>query len=151
VAIGMNMKQLNKTGKIKTIILGILFLPNLIFPSSSGPEFGIGTLIMPLIFGTLAIPFLTKINSAIFGQIIEQPDWNDNPLNFKRPLRFFQFMAVFFLVTGASTIIGTAIKFQSLYDFGLISIFLGIGIFFGIRFSVKWTGKKEKITAANKT
>lgn len=137
------MKKLNITGKIKMIILGILLIPNLIFPSPSGPELGIGSLIIPLIFGTLVIPILSKINSAIFGQIIEQPNWNDNPLNLMRPLRFFQFMSGFFLVTGTSMVIGTAIKFQSLNNFGFSSIFFGLGFFFGIKLSVKWFGKKN--------
>lgn len=41
------MKDWNKTGKIKAIILGILFLPNLIKPIGAQPDFGFTMIIVP--------------------------------------------------------------------------------------------------------
>lgn len=135
------MKDWNKTGKIKAIILGILFLPNLIKPIGAQPDFGFTMIIMPLIFGVIAIPFITKINSAILGQVIERPTWNDNPLTLKRPLSFFHFGAFFFLTTGLSMIIGTLIKYQQLNQFGLTAISFGIGILLGIQLLLRMTKK----------
>jgi hypothetical protein len=135
------MKDWNKTGKIKAIILGILFLPNVIKPIGSQPDMSFAMIIMPLIFGLIAIPFITKINAAIFGQVIERPTWNDNPLTLKRPLSFFHFGAFFFLTTGLSMIIGTLIKYQQLNQFGLTAISFGIGILLGIQLLLKMTKK----------
>ena len=135
------MKDWNKTGKIKAIILGILFLPNLIKPIGAQPDFGFTMIIMPLIFGVIAIKFITKINSAILGQVIERPTWNDNPLTLKRPLSFFHFGAFFFLTTGLSMIIGTLIKYQQLNQFGLTAISFGIGILLGIQLLLRMTKK----------
>jgi hypothetical protein len=135
------MKDWNKTGKIKAIILGILFLPNLVKPIGAQPDFGFAIIVMPLIFGIIAIPFITKINSAILGQVIERPTWNDNPLILKRPLSFFHFGAFFFLTTGLSMIIGTIIKYQQLNKFGLTAISFGIGILLGIQLLLKMTKK----------
>ncbi|MCB0804124.1 MAG: hypothetical protein KDB74_13585 [Flavobacteriales bacterium] len=135
------MKDWNKTGKIKAVILGILFLPNIIKPIGAQPDMSIVMLLAPFIFGIVAIPFITKINAALFGQIIERPTWNDNPLSLKRPLSLFQFGAFFFLTSGLSMIVGTLIKYQQLSDFGLTSISFGIGILLGIRLLLKMTKK----------
>ena len=135
------MKDWNKTGKIKAIILGILFLPNIIKPIGAQPNFGFAMIVMPLIFGLIAIPLIIKVNAAIFGQVIERPNWNDNPLTLKRPLSFFHFGAFFFLTTGLSMLIGTAIKFQQLNQFGLTTISFGIGILGGIQLLLKMTKK----------
>lgn len=131
------MKDWNKTGKIKAIILGVLFLPNIIKPIGAQPDFGFAMIVMPLIFGLIAIPFIAKINAAIFGQIIERPAWNDNPLTLKKPLIFFHFGAFFFLTTGLSMIIGTLMKFQQLNQFGLTAISFGAGILLGIQLLLK--------------
>jgi len=135
------MKDWNKTGKIKAIILGIIFLPNIIKPIGVQPDSGLAMIIMPLIFGIIAIPFITKINAALFGQVIEKPTWNDNPLTLKKPLSFFHFGAFFFLTTGLSMIIGTLIKYQQLNQFGLTVISFGIGILLGIQLLLKITKK----------
>lgn len=135
------MKDWNKTGKIKAIILGVLCLPNIIKPIGGQPNMDFIMIIMPLIFGIIAIPFTTKINAAFFGQIIEKPTWNDNPLTSKRPLNFFHFGAFFFLTTGLSMIIGTLIKYQQLNQFGLTAISFGIGILLGIQLLLKISKK----------
>ena len=135
------MKDWNKTGKIKAVILGILFLPNIIKPIGAQPNMSFVMILMPLVFGIVAIPFITKINAAIFGQVIERPTWNDNPMTLKRPLSFFHFGAFFFLTSGLSMIIGTLIKYQQLNQFGLTTISFGIGILLGILLLLKMTKK----------
>ena len=98
------MKDWNKTGKIKAVILGVLFLPNIIKPIGAQPNMSFLMVLMPLVFGIIAIPFITKINAAIFGQVIERPTWNDNPMTLKRPLSFFHFGAFFFTAVSSSTV-----------------------------------------------
>lgn len=135
------MKDWNKTGKIKAIILGVFFLPNIIKPIGAQPNFEFAMVIMPLIFGLIAIPLIVKVNAAIFGLLIERPTWNDNPLRLKRPLIFFHFAAFLLLGTGLSMLIGTSIKFQHLNQLGLTPISFGIGILGGIQLLLKMTKK----------
>lgn len=126
------MKNWNRTGKIKALILGLLFLPNLIAPIPPMEGISAATMFMPLLFGAILIPFLSKVNAAIFGQVLEKPAWNDNPLHLNKPLRFFHFAAFFFLTTGLSMIIGTLIKYQAFNRFGLSAISFGLGTLIGI-------------------
>ena len=126
------MKNWNKTGKIKAIILGLLSLPNILNPISAQSDFGFTRIILPLFFGLLFVPLIIKINVAIFGLTIISPTWNDNPLILKRPLSFFHFGSYFFMTSGLSMIIGTAIKFQQLNLLGMTSLAFGIGILGGI-------------------
>jgi len=133
------MKHLNKTGKIKTIVLGLLALPNLLLPiAQEGPE-GFAMILMPLIFGSFAIPLIAKFNEAVFGQELAKPSWNDNPLTLKRPLSFFYFGSFFFLTVGFSMLLGTGIHFQTLSYLGLTAISFGVGILTGIWLTLKWT------------
>lgn len=135
------MENWSKTGKIKTIILGILFIPNIIKPIGAQPDFEFTMIILPLITGIIAIPLITKVNAAIFGQIIERPNWNDNPLTLMKPLSLFHFGAFFFLTVGLSMIVGTAPKYQNINHFGLSSVAFGIGILAGIELLLKMIKK----------
>lgn len=135
------MKNWNRTGKIKAIILGLLALPNLFMPIGATGQQGLAMILMPLIFGSIAIPLITKFNSGLGREIIK-PTWNDNPLAMNRPLSFFHFASFFFLTIGLSMLVGTGIKFQTLSFFGLTSISFGLGIFIGIWLTLKWSKSK---------
>tara|TARA_R110002124_G_scaffold287317_1_gene472645 strand:- start:1235 stop:1660 length:426 start_codon:yes stop_codon:yes gene_type:complete len=139
------MKEWNRTGKIKAILLVVFSFPNLIAPIGVNPQQGLlVSILMPLIFGSIAIPLIYKSNSALLGREIAKPHWNDNPLALKRPFSFFHFGAFFFLAVGLSMVIGTAIKFQILSQYGLTSLFFGIGIMIGIALTLMWINKKNK-------
>ncbi len=132
------MKNWNIIGKVKAILLALLFLPNLFFPMPTIPEIGIGMALVPLMFASFAIPFITKLNKAFFNSTIEKPNWNDNPINIKRPLSFFQFAAYSFLSIGISLIIGAEIHYATFQKIALIIISFGIGILIGIHLTLKW-------------
>jgi hypothetical protein len=132
----------SKTGKIKAIILGFLALPNLLMPIGVQGQQNFLMILMPLFFGSIAIPLIVKFNKAAIGQEITKPTWNDNPLTLKSPITFFHFGAFFFLIIGLSMIIGTGIKFRTLSFLGLTSISFGIGILIGIWVTLKWTKTK---------
>ena len=137
------MKAWNRIGKIKAILLVVFSLPDLIAPIGANPQQGLlVSILMPLIFGSIAIPLISKLNSAFLGREIAKPHWNDNPLILKSPLSFFHFGAFFFLAVGLSVVIGTAIEFEILSQFGLTSVFCGIGIMVGIALTLKWINKK---------
>jgi len=135
------MKNWNIIGKVKAILLILLFLPNLIFPIPTIQEIEIGMALIPLIFASFAIPFITNLNKTFFNAVLEKPNWNDNPLNIKSPLSFFQFTAYFFLSLGISLIIGSGIRYGIFQEIGVITISFGIGILIGIHLTLRW--KKE--------
>ena len=138
------MKDWNKTGKIKAILLVLFSLPNLIAPIGTDTQQSLFvSILIPLIFGSIAIPLISKFNSSLMGREIAKPHWNDNPLILKRPLSFFHFGAFFLLTVGLSMVLGTVIKFQTLSQFGLTAVFFGIGILIGINLTLKWINKKE--------
>ena len=136
------MKNWNRTGKIKAIVLGLLALPNLFMPIGATGTKGFTTILMPLIFGCIVIPLIAKFNRAVCGSEIVKPTWNDNPFVLKRPLSFFHFGSFFFLTAGISMLLGTGIKFQTLSFFGLTIISFGFGILIGIWLTLKWTKSK---------
>ena len=139
-------KKWNTIGWIKTILLAIFFIVNIIFPLPNVSSQSALTPIVALIFGVFVIPFLIKFNykfigKPIFGEKLEIPNWNSNPLEVKKPLLFFHFMAYFFIVIGLSLVISSLIHFFKLNVFGFDSIFLGIGTILGIRLLLKWERK----------
>ncbi len=76
------MKNWDRTGKIKAIILGILALPNLLMPIGATGQQGLAMILMPLIFGSISIPLIARFNAGLGREIIK-PTWNDNPLTMK--------------------------------------------------------------------
>ena len=134
------MKNWNRTGKIKAIILAIVFLLDLFTPTGVTP-LSIAEFIMTLIFGSLAVPLIMKFYEALMGRELSKPNWNDNPFTFKKPLIMTQFAAFFFLAVGISMLLGTAIRCQKLNGAALPVIGFGLGILIGIQFAVKWAKK----------
>lgn len=134
-------KEWNRTGRIKAIVLLVLMLPNLFVPVPFDQRMGAVAIIAPFIFGCLVVPLIARFNAA-FGKEIRKPTWNDNPFNRKYPLSFFHFGGVFFITTGISLLLGTAISTYSLNTFALISIMYGAGMLVGIQIGLKWMLKK---------
>lgn len=132
------MKSWNKTGKIKAVIIGLLALPNLLMPIGVTGKQGFMMILVPLIFGCIVIPLITKFNGAVLGREIIKPTWNDNPLTLKRPLSFIHFSSFFFITIGVSMLLGSAVKFQIFSFLGLTSISFGLGILIGIWLTLKW-------------
>lgn len=85
------IKHWNRTGKIKAIVLTLFCLPNLIAPIGAVGQPGFAMILMPLIFGAVSIPLITKINQRPHVEI-KKPEWNDNPLTLKQPLIFYDFL-----------------------------------------------------------
>lgn len=131
----VNMNNWNKTGKIKAAILVLCALPNLFLPIETKPQLPALAILVPLIFGIVATPLITR---AARGREIIKPNWNDNPLKLKRPLSFFHFGAHFFIVIGLSVLISSGIKHKILSEYGLISLFYGLGILVGIQLTLYW-------------
>lgn len=131
------MKDWNKTGKIKAIILVIIFGLNIIAPMKPQHNFSYILLIAPFLFGVIGVPVITKINASIFGHDVKKPTWNDNPCKSKNPLSFSNFSAFFFLAVGLGMAIGTATKFLQVSFLGLITVSFSIGTLIGNQLLLK--------------
>ncbi|MES2379456.1 MAG: hypothetical protein V4538_00340 [Bacteroidota bacterium] len=136
------MTNWNKTGKVKAIILAVLALPNLVLPIAVQGEKGFLSILLPFVFGSIAILFIAKFNEVFLKREIIKPTWNDNPLTLKRPLSFFHFGSFFFITVGLSILLGSGIKFQMLSFVGLSAISFGLGMLAGIWLTLKWTNSK---------
>jgi hypothetical protein len=132
------MKNWNRTGKIKAIVLGVLVLSNLISNIDKHNLHSITIIILPFVFSFLATPLIIIINKVMFDGETCKPNWNDNPLILKKPMAFFQFGAYFFVIAGLSILIGAGIKSQNLSYLGLLNFSMGIGIFGGLYFALNW-------------
>jgi len=140
IVCGELMKKWNTTGNIKAAIVAVCVFLNLIAPVYVQPQQGlILTVIMPLLFGSIAIPLITKSTNSI--QIVK-PTWNDNPLIFKKPLSLFHFGVYFFIAIGVSVVVGAGIKYRALSHIGLMSVSYGLGILIGIYLALLSVKKK---------
>lgn len=138
------MKNWNKTGKIKALLLVIFSIPNLLAPIDANPDRSIiFAMILPVIFASIAIFLFAKFNHNILDQQLIKPNWNDNPISLKNSFSFFQFGAFVFLVIGLSMVIGTWLTFQEVNQFGLTSISIGIGILIGIYLALNKFAKQN--------
>jgi hypothetical protein len=138
------MKNWNNTGKIKAALLLVIFIICIIMPLDIALH-GEGTTIsiIGFIFGSVAVPLITRINAKALKQEIVKPDWNANPFNLKLPLNFYLFGGFFFLIAGLGWIIGSAIRLHPLNDFGLFNITFGIGLLIGVFITYLFRRTKE--------
>jgi hypothetical protein len=132
------LKNWNRIGKFKAIIIGILALPNLLAPIKFESQEFFSMILLPFMFPIVAIPLISKFNERILGQKITKPVWNDNPLTLRRSLVSLHFGGFFFLGVGFSILIGNGVRYQTLSFLGLNCISFGLGILIGIQLAVKW-------------
>jgi len=129
---------MNKTAKIKSAILILAFLPNLIAPiGASQMNGGRSMIVVSFIFYAIMIPLLVKFNASFRDIQLKKPSWNDNPLKMNTPLVFFQFIACFFLAAGISMLIGTWWKYHHNNLFAMTAISSGLGILTGNLLTVR--------------
>ena len=137
------MNKWTKIGKIKAIVIGGSFLINVLFPLRA-IRIGVIEMLSLFVFGTIAVPLIIKGNNLFFSQVIEKPNWNENPFSFKRPLVMFQFGAYFSISIGISLLIGSILRFQSLQLLGINMLLFGLGVLAGIFLSLKLNENKVK-------
>ena len=136
------MKNWNRTGKIKAVILAALFLPNLLSPVGVPGQQNPAMIFILFIFGLASVFLTARVSSKILRREIIKPTWNDNPLTISKPLSFIHFCSFFFLVLGASVLLGAAIQFHAFSFYGLSLVSFGLGMLAGIRLVLKGAGDK---------
>lgn len=126
------MKNWNLTGKIKALIIVVMSIYSLLFPTIYTGFKGPVMFIIPFLFGIIITPVVARLNMMVAVKEIVKPSWNDNPIRISKPLTFFQFVAFYFLVTGLGTLIGSAIRYGILNYLALTTMSFGLGIIVGI-------------------
>ena len=153
------MKNWNKIGKIKSLVIFILCVLSLSLlnfnrETESKNDFHIVTIILTFLFFALFLPLISKFWS-LFGFKFEKPNWNENPITFKfsKSLNFFQFIAYWCISSGIANVLIVGILNQR-FDGENANLFVaGISLLIGIKLSLKWLNKygneKEKTVANN--
>ncbi|MCH3881689.1 hypothetical protein [Tenacibaculum aquimarinum] len=153
----MKIKNWNKTGKIKSLLIITFSLLSLTFLSFNESrelrnEFYIGISFLLFLFIIIFFPLVTKFWS-LFGIDFEIPNWNENPLslNFSKSLIFHQFIAYLLIAKGIITVLYVGIFYQQFEGENALFFIVGISILIGIKLSLKWVNKsrngKEKTVA----
>jgi hypothetical protein len=143
------MKNWNKTGKIKSILILVFSLLSLTIINSNENrelrnEFYVGISFLVLLFVIIFIPLVTKFWS-LFGFDFKKPNWNENPLslNFSKSLISHQFIAYLFITKGIITLLYVGIFYQQFDGESALLFIVGISSIIGIKLSVKWLKKSE--------
>jgi len=135
------MKNWNRIGKIKAIIIGVAGLYNLFMPFKFPIAKDItSTFIFPSITAIVLPVILILINPKNYKRTFSKPTWNDNL--FLDSMAQAQFFAYFFSTVGICMIISSAIEFHVLNNVGVISFFVGLGIFISIFLTLKISKKQ---------
>ncbi len=151
------MKNWNKIGKIKSLVIFIICVLSLSLLNFNGEaesknDFYIVTIILTFLFFALFLPLISKFWS-LFGFKFEKPNWNENPITFKfsKSLNFFQFIAFWWISSGLVNVFVVGV-FNQTFDGESANLFVaGISLLIGIKLSLKWLNKskteKEKTVA----
>ncbi|WP_159140069.1 hypothetical protein [Algibacter lectus] len=153
------MKNWNKIGKIKSLVILILCILSLTLVDFSGKtefknDFYIGIIILIFLFFVAFLLLITKFLSLL-GFKFKRPNWNENPITFKfsKSLNFFHFMAFWFISSGFINTLFVGIFNQQFDGESANLFFAGISLLIGIKLSLKWLNKsgngKEKTVANN--
>lgn len=144
------MKNWNKIGKIKVLVILILCILSLTLldfnnNTDSQNDFHIGIVIITFLFIVLFFSLITKFWSLL-GFRFEKPNWNENPVsfNFSKGLNFFQFIAFWFISSGFFNVLFVGIFNQRLDGESAHLFFAGISLLIGIKVSLKWLNKVGK-------
>ncbi|UII34124.1 hypothetical protein LVD17_09890 [Fulvivirga ulvae] len=132
------MKSWNRIGFIKAIFVLVMAALNMMEPvyynlNGMGMvlQITIGSLVAWMLFGILINYVVIKVTNGSFVS----PQWNDNPLNFKKPQIFLQFAGISILIFGFANILGVLIQSASFSFFGLQNISSGMGLLLSLKLS----------------
>jgi len=136
----------NRTGKIKAAIIILAFAINIFLPIQGQEAIDYFVLLPSFQLAFLTI-VVSKLNSKIFGSILEKPSWNDNPISFSKPLGMIQFGSILFLCIGIGSSLSSIVQIKAFSAMGLMLISAGLGGLIGIWLTLKWTkngGRKNE-------
>lgn len=134
------MTNWNTTGKVKAAVIAFACIINLVVPVKMGaanlpwPMIGL----MFFVSGAVFVTAISFINKIILGRKLAEPQWNENPLVFGKPLVLFHFGGIMLLATGAAVVAGVAMRYGRFEPFGFMCLLFGAGVLTGVRATLKF-------------
>jgi len=126
-----------KAKNIKNSILALFFILGIIFPvGGSISVYGsiivfIGSLIVGMCY-----PYIAQLDFGLYNYIIEDPEWSQ-PIDYRKPLTFAQFLGYFLISFGGGVLIGELIQTFSINIVAISLMSIGIGVVINIPNAVK--------------
>ena len=126
-----------KAKNIKNSILIVFFILGIIFPvGGSVSVYGsiivfIGSLIVGMCY-----PYITQLDFGLYNYIIEEPEWSQ-PIDYRKPLTFAQFLGYFLIFCGGGILIGELIQTFSINIVAISLMSIGFGVIINIPTAVK--------------
>ena len=126
-----------KTKYIKNIILIFVLILGIIFPVGGSVSFfsTIVVFIGSLIIG-MCYPYIAQLDFGLYQYIIEDPKW-EQPIDYRRPLTFAQFLGFLLIFSGGGILIGELVQTFSINIVGISLISIGLGVIINIPIAVK--------------
>lgn len=122
---------------IKNSILLLFFILGILFPVG-GSVSVLGYIIVfigSLIVG-MCYPYLAQLDFGLYNYQIEDPEWSE-PIDYKKPLTFAQFLAYVLVFSGGGILIGELIQTFSINIVAISLISIGFGVIINIPIAVK--------------
>ena len=121
----------------KNIVLILVLILGIIFPLGGSASFFsyIIVFIGSLIIG-MCYPYLAQLDFGLYHYIIEDPEWAQ-PIDYRRPLTFAQFLGYLLIFWGGGILIGELIQTFSINVVAVSLMSIGLGVLINIPMAVK--------------
>ena len=126
-----------KAKNIKNSILALFFILGILFPIG-GSVSVMGSIIV--LYGSFIVgmcyPYIAQLDFGLYNYIIEDPEWSQ-PIDYRKPLTFAQFLGYFLISFGGGVLIGELIQTFSINIVAISLMSIGIGVVINIPNAVK--------------
>ena len=137
-----------KTKQIKNLIIVFIFLTGILFPVGESRSIfsTILVFIVSLLIGFF-YPYIVQLDFGMNKYIIELPRWSE-PIDYKKPLSFAQFVAYLLIALGLGIFIGELLETFTINIVAVSAISIGIGTLLNLPMAAKnknfWSGKNRE-------
>ena len=84
----------------------------------------------------MCYPYITQLDFGLYNYIIEEPEWSQ-PIDYRKPLTFAQFLGYFLIFCGGGILIGELIQTFSINIVAISLMSIGFGVIINIPTAVK--------------
>ena len=126
-----------KAKSIKNSVLILIFIFGILFPIGDSVSV-LGSIIVicaSFIVG-MCYPYLAQLDFGLYNYIIEEPEWSQ-PIDYRKPLSFAQFLGYFLIFCGGGILVGELIQTFSVNVVAISLLSIGLGVIINIPVAVK--------------